>query len=129
MRLTRHLQDIRRRQAMIEIAGDTFGCRLETDWNGVYRGVYPRFPVFHGMAMPHLKFGPARSWTWLLDLQTHVSPDGVVVATHKHMSTHMHNIAAAVFDGRGRRWRCVYRRCLFNALAPLLLHHRLRLFA
>jgi hypothetical protein len=63
----------------VEITGDTFGCRLETDWNGTHRGVYPRFPVFHGVALPCLKFGPARSWTWLLDLQAHASPTGVVV--------------------------------------------------
>ena len=81
MRIARQIQDRRQRRALVEIAGDTFGCRMETDWNGVHRGVYPRFPVFHGVAMPHLKFGPARSWTWLLDLQSHASQTGVIVTT------------------------------------------------
>lgn len=81
MRISKQIQDRRQRRAQVEITGDTFGCRLETDWSGVYRGVYPRFPIFHGIAIPHLKFGPARSWTWLLDLQAHASSNGVVVAT------------------------------------------------
>lgn len=72
--------DRRARRGAVGIQGDTFRCRLETDWSTEHRGAYPRFCEFLGRAMPCLKFGFAAPWDWILDLDATEAVTGVVVS-------------------------------------------------
>lgn len=81
MWITKQLHDRRQRRGKVEIGGETFACYLETDWNGMHRGAYPRFPAFCGVEMPHLKFGFAEPWKWILDLNACETAAGVAVSS------------------------------------------------
>ncbi|MCC6578958.1 MAG: hypothetical protein IT440_00835 [Phycisphaeraceae bacterium] len=78
--------DQRRRRGRLRIAGDTFACVLETDWATQHRGVYPRWLSFCGVAMPHLKFGFAKPWEYILDLDASEGEAGLVVTSQGYES-------------------------------------------
>lgn len=75
------LIDRRARRARVDIDGDTFRLRFETEWSGMHRGVYPKNPQFNGVDMPCLKFGFSNPWDWILDLAVEETEAGPVVVS------------------------------------------------
>ena len=65
----RHIVIDRRHQCgEVRINGTSFRCTFRTDWGCRRFGVHPRDLVVEGIGLPHLKFGFAAPWDWILDL-------------------------------------------------------------
>lgn len=79
MHLTTINIDRQRQRGSVCISGETFQCQLQTDWSGNHRGLYPKDCTFFGVPMPHLRFGFAAPWEWILDIATEETANGVVV--------------------------------------------------
>jgi hypothetical protein len=69
----------RQQNARIQVHGENFDCVMETDWKSDYKGAYIKAPCFDGISLPHLRFGFAGPWNWLLDLKVFETEAGILV--------------------------------------------------
>lgn len=72
--------DPRTHQAYVELAGKTFGVKLDTDWSAFEpeRGACPREWSFMGKPFKQVRFGFNEHWNWTMDLDVRMTDQGVV---------------------------------------------------
>jgi hypothetical protein len=78
MKIQKKNLNFREQCAQVRIEGDSFNCVMETDWKSDYKGAYIKNPFFGGICLPHLRFGVAQPWNWLLDLNVYETETGVI---------------------------------------------------
>ena len=78
MRLQTNKVNFRKQNAQVKLQGKTLSCVIETDWKSEYKGAYIKTPCFGGISLPHLRFGFARPWNWMLDLNVFETEAGIM---------------------------------------------------
>jgi hypothetical protein len=84
MKLITNKVNPRKQSAQIQIQGASFTCLMETDWKSEYQGASLKTPCFAGVSFPRLRFGFARPWDWLLDLNVFETSAGVLTTAQAY---------------------------------------------